>query len=349
VLQCSVSGADDVAALCERIIQSVSQPIRLLGTSAFVGVSIGVAIAPEAATDRAELMRKADIALYRAKREGRSEFRIFSEEMDLFVQHRRRIEGELREALEAGDQLKVVYQPLYDAAKGTVSCIEALLRWQHPKHGLVSPAVFIPIAEESGLIHAVGDFVLREACRAGKRWPVPSIAVNVSPIQFRSPRFATKVLDIVREAGLDPSRLELEVTESVLLDMPEITEPTFGTLRAAGIRIALDDFGTGYSSLTYLQKFPVDKIKIDRSFINNLDADAASDAIVQAIVDLARAMRVVVAAEGVETEVQRDALQRIGCDELQGFLLSTPLPPEDVDKILGVPSEPELRDIASAA
>jgi predicted signal transduction protein with EAL and GGDEF domain len=323
----------------------------LLGNSAFVGVSIGVAIAPDSGIDRAELMRKADIALYRAKFEGRNRFRIFSDEMDFFVQRRRRIEAELREAVAAGNQLRVVYQPLYATNTGLVCGLEALLRWTHPKHGPISPGVFIPIAEDSGLIHAIGDWVLREACLNGKRWPVRHIAVNVSPIQFRAPNFATRVLEVLRETGLDPRRLELEITESVLLDSAEIAEATFNTLRSVGIRIALDDFGTGYSSLTYLKKFPVDKIKIDSSFVHNLDSDAASDAIVKAIVDLARAMRVEVTAEGVETVVQQDALKRIGCDELQGFLLSTPLDVSDADAIFGTapPVAEEQETVASAA
>jgi diguanylate cyclase (GGDEF)-like protein len=350
ILQGDVSSQADVAALCERIIQSVSHPFEVLGNAAFVGVSIGVAIAPDSGMDRADLMRKADIALYRAKFEGRNRFRIFSDEMDLFVQQRRRVEAELREALASGDQLKVVYQPLYATTTGSMCGIEALLRWNHPEHGIVSPGVFVPIAEESGLIHKMGDWVLREACRAAKRWPVRRVAVNVSPVQFRSALFATKVLDIIRETGLEPYRLELEITESVLLDSAETALPTFNTLRGAGVRIALDDFGTGYSSLTYLQKFPVDKIKIDRAFVHNLDAgDGPSNAIVQAIVDLARAMGVEVTAEGVETEAQRDALKRIGCDELQGFLFSRPLNVVELDNLLGRAPGVEVQRVATAA
>jgi len=333
ILQGEVASTQDVIALCERILREVSHPFELVGTAAFVGISIGVAIAPDSATDRAEVLRKADIALYRAKFEGRNRYRIFSEEMDSFVQRRQRIEAELRAALAAGDQLNVIYQPVYSALTGKISGVEALLRWNHPEHGPISPGNFISIAEESGLIHQVGDLVLREACLAGKRWPVRRIAVNVSAVQFRSPSFAAKVLKLVQETGLDPSRLELEITESVLLDSAQIVEPTFTALRAAGIRIALDDFGTGYSSLTYLQKFPVDKIKIDRAFVHNLGSEGASDAIVRAIVDLARAMNVTVTAEGVETEIQRTTLQNMGCDELQGFLLSGPLPSSEIDQL----------------
>jgi diguanylate cyclase (GGDEF)-like protein len=346
ILQSDVESTGEVSALCERIIATVAQPFELLGNSAFVGVSIGVAIAPESGVDRGELMRKADIALYRAKIEGRNRFRIFSEEMDLFIQRRRGIEQELREAIGAGNQLYLAYQPLFAAATTTPVAVEALLRWRHPRHGLISPAVFIPIAEESGLIHAIGDWVLREACGMASRWPSLRIAVNASTVQFRSPRFAAKVQDVLKETRLDPSRLELEITESVLLDSGEVSALSFNALRAAGVRIALDDFGTGYSSLTYLHKYPVDKIKIDRSFVQNIDSDAASDAIVQAMVDLARALGVEVTAEGVETEAQRSYLARIGCHELQGFLLSRPLEPGQIDLMLADNAAAEIADAA---
>jgi diguanylate cyclase (GGDEF)-like protein len=349
ILQTDVFSQDDVVALCERIIQAVSHPFEVLGNAAFVGVSIGVAIAPDCGLDRADLMRKADIALYRAKFEGRNRFRIFSDEMDFFVQRRRRIEADLRDAITRDDQLKVVYQPLYTAKSGAISGIEALLRWNHPKHGNVSPGVFVPIAEEAALINVLGDWVLRQACLAGRRWPFGRVAVNVSPVQFRSPHFAKKVLDTLRELGLEPHRLELEITESVLLDSAGSAEPTLNALRSAGVRIALDDFGTGYSSLTYLQKFPVDKIKIDRTFVHNLDSGPTSDAIVRAIVDLARAMGVEVTAEGVETQAQREALKKIGCDELQGFLFSPPLSPEDLDRLLARPPAGEAAPVATAA
>jgi EAL domain-containing protein (putative c-di-GMP-specific phosphodiesterase class I) len=228
--------------------------------------------------------------------------------------------------------------------------VEALLRWKHPRHGLVAPAAFVPIAEESGLIHPIGDWVLREACQAGARWPVRRIAVNVSAVQFRAPDFAGKILSILKETGLEPSRLELEVTESVLLDSIDTSARTFKTLRAAGVRIALDDFGTGYSSLSYLHRFPVDKIKIDRSFVQNLASSSGSEAIVQAMVDLARAMRVDVTAEGVETTEQRDFLQGAGCTELQGFLLSHPLPGEQIDRLFGVRTPAKRSEpIATAA
>jgi diguanylate cyclase (GGDEF)-like protein len=349
ILQTGSIALDDVAALCERIIEAVAQPFELLGNSAFVGVSIGVAIAPEAGIDRAELVRKADIALYRAKLEGRNRFRIFCDEMDIFVQRRRAIERELREALASKDQFEVVYQPLYSADETRPVGVEALLRWNHPEHGTIAPGTFIPIAEESGLVHEIGEWVLAEACKAAIRWPVRRVAVNVSPVQFRSSIFAATVLGILEQTGLEPSRLELEITESVLLDISEMSTRTVATLRAAGVRIALDDFGTGYSSLSYLHKYPVDKIKIDRSFVQNLDTDVASDAIVQAMVDLARAIGVEVTAEGVETEEQRAFLAGIGCNELQGFLLSRPLPAAQIDRILGMHDALKPPAVATAA
>jgi predicted signal transduction protein with EAL and GGDEF domain len=345
-----VGGTRDVEALCERIIAAVAQPFQLLGSSAFVGVSIGVAIAPDAGIDHAELVRKADIALYRAKLDGRNQFRIFRDEMDFAVQQRREIEADLRDALKVGGQLEVVYQPLFSARTGNMIGAEALLRWHHPVHGAISPSIFVPIAEEAGLIHEVGDWVLREACKAAVRWPLHHVAVNVSAVQFRSQHFAARVLDIVREAGMMPNRLELEVTESVLLDSAELSALTLAALRAAGIRIALDDFGIGYSSLTYLRKYPVDKIKIDRSFVQNLGTDSAADAIVEAMVNLARALGVDVTAEGVETDEQRDALKRIGVDELQGFLMSPSVSRQEISQRLHVEEEPEAPPaVASAA
>ena len=349
IIQTGISSAHDVEILCDRIIRAVGQPFELLGNSAFVGISIGVAIAPDCGVDRAELIRKADIALYAAKVEGRNQSRIFHEEMDSSLQRRRQIERELREAIAAGDQLTVAYQPFFSSGAASIVGFEALLRWRHPKHGTIPPGVFIPIAEETGLINSIGEWVLREACHAATRWPGKRVAVNVSAVQFRSSGFALKVVEILAEAGLAPDRLEIEVTETVLLDAAERSSATLTALRAAGVRVSLDDFGTGYSSLTYLQKFPVDRIKIDQSFVRNVDSDAAANAIVLAMVDLARALGVGVTAEGVETAEQRDFLKKIGCDELQGFLLSHALSPEDVDWLLATREGATPAEVASAA
>jgi diguanylate cyclase (GGDEF)-like protein len=346
IIQTDAAENVDVTALCQRLIETVAQPFRLLGSSAFVGVSIGIARTPEDGVDRAELLRKADIALYCAKINGRNQFRIFSEEMDFSIQRRREIEGELRDAIASGDQLCLNFQPQYGNDAESLVGVEALLRWNHPKHGTIAPGVFIPIAEESGLIAPLWDWVLRQACAAGARWPtIPRIAVNVSPVQFRAPGFAPALLRVLEETGMQPRRLELEITESVLLESTASAATTFPTLRNAGVRIVLDDFGTGYSSLSYLQKFSVDKIKIDRSFIRNLDSTGSSDAIIRAMVELARAMGIEVTAEGIETVEQRDYLQSIGCNELQGFLLSRPGTTHQIDRML----ETKRTEAAAAA
>jgi predicted signal transduction protein with EAL and GGDEF domain len=307
----------------------------VIGSHAYVGVSIGVARAPTDGTDRSELLRKADIALYEAKREGRSCTKVFAPKMDANVQRRQEIESEMRKALEAGDQFKTVYQPVYAGDGKTITGVEALIRWEHPKHGMLSPAAFIPVAEECGLIGALGELVLREACLAGAAWPIRTIAVNISPLQLQSPDFADRVLAIVRETGMDPRRLELEITETSLVDYNEQISGTIKRLRAAGIRFALDDFGTGYSSLGSLRAANVDKIKIDRSFVRGLDQSDSSQAFVQAILNLSRAIGVTVTAEGVETADQHRFLEATGCDELQGFLFSVPLARDGIDRLLG--------------
>lgn len=331
-----------VDELCERILGAVREPFEILGNRAFVGVSIGVVQAPEAGTDRTELIRKADIALYRAKSEGRDCYRHFDGSMDATVKLRGSIEDDLRVALATETGLALYYQPLVDSA-GEIVGVEALMRWTHPHHGELSPVQVIPIAEETGLILPLGEWVLREACRAAERWPDLFVAVNVSPVQFRTAGFAERVLEIVRETGADPSQLELEVTESVLIDAHEDVHAALATLRSAGIRIALDDFGTGYSSLSYLRKFGVDKIKIDRSFIQHLGNQADSAAIIHAVVTLGHAMGLTVTAEGVETGDQQRFLRMAGCNQLQGYLFSRPVPAEQVAALL---ERPEITRVA---
>ena len=348
IIQTGVSSIEDTQALGRRIIESVGTAFDIIGNQVFVGVTIGVATAPADALDRIELTRKADIALYHAKAAGRGRYAVFANAMDITLRNRRAIERDLREALQAGDQLKIHYQPLYDAQSGDITGVEALVRWQHPRDGAKSPAVFIPIAEESGLIEPLGEWILAEVCAAAARWPIPKVAVNISGVQLRNPQFARRVLDIIQRTGMQPERLELEITETALMESPDQCAPNIRTLRAVGVRIALDDFGTGYSSLSHLRQFEVDRVKIDRSFVNGIDNSKDSSAIIQAIVDLAQATGLKVTAEGVETQAQSDFLSSTGCNELQGFLLSRPMPVDELDALMGIEPPSQLsRPIAA--
>ncbi len=245
------------------------------------------------------------------------------------------MERDLRAALLAGDQLEVLYQPLFAAQSQTITGVEALVRWNHPRNGMIMPATFIPIAEELGLIEPLGEWVLEQACIAVQKWPVNAVSVNVSPVQLRNPGLATRVLAVLARTGLDPARLELEITETCFMENATQCQPNIATLRAKGVRIALDDFGTGYSSLNHLRQFAVDRIKIDGSFVRAIDTATGGGPIIQAIVDLARATGLKVTAEGIETDEQSHFLTGIGCHELQGFLLSRPLPVAAVDQLFG--------------
>jgi diguanylate cyclase (GGDEF)-like protein len=333
-----------ILALCERILATVERPFLLMGSQTFVGVSIGVAMPPEAGTDRGELMRKADIALYRAKHEGRGRYRFFAPFMDETVKLRGQIEDELRQALADGTGLSVHYQPEVDAHSGRVIGLEALTRWNHPARGLLPPGQFIPIAEETGLILPLGEWVLAQACRMAARLPDLFVAVNVSPVQLRSPALAARFATIVAAAGCRPGQIELEITESVLLGEDTPAAETMRTLRAAGFRIALDDFGTGYSSLSYLRQFKIDKIKIDRSFTSNLAHDAEAAAIVTSVVTLGHAMGLTVTAEGVENRDQMHRLSEAGCHELQGYLFARALPEDTVAEFIA--EREKFRDVA---
>jgi diguanylate cyclase (GGDEF)-like protein len=335
VLCCGVAGLDHVELLATRIIEAVRRPFNLSGVYMTVGVSIGVSSSGNAAANRSELMRKADVALYRAKADGRDCYRVFTPEMDEAARINGEIEAELREALETGEGLEVHYQPQVSCITGAIVGLEALVRWRHPTRGMVLPMQFIAIAEESGLICQLGEWVLRQACLASRRWPELFMAVNFSPIQFRSPGFAATVIAIVDETGADPRRVEIEVTESVLLDDDDLVRDALAAMRAHGFRIALDDFGTGYSSLSYLRRFPVDKIKIDRSFVHQplyQSADAA--AIVTAVLTLGHAMGLTVTAEGVETPEQERFLSAAGCDMMQGYLFSPAVREEEIARMM---------------
>jgi diguanylate cyclase (GGDEF)-like protein len=324
-----IDPADDKGAevLCDRIIDVISHPFDLNGDEADVGVSIGVVLSSQTDGTPQDMMRKADIALYQAKATGRGRHQIFVGDLDDQVRQRRALERELRTAI-AGDELTLAYQPLYNVDGTSIVGAEALVRWNHPIHGLLSPDHFIGLAEERGLIGALGMWVLQQACAFAVTADLDWIAVNFSPAQFHDEHLADRVLLILTELGLAPERLEIEITEGLLLEKSPTVQSTLGRLREAGVRIALDDFGTGYSSITYLRTYRIDKLKIDRSFVDQLGHDNEIDEIVRAIIQLARVMKMQVAAEGVETPLQHKMLQQMGCDELQGYYLSKPVTPE---------------------
>jgi diguanylate cyclase (GGDEF)-like protein len=330
IIHTSPADRRDATQMARGIVEAMSKPFDVAGSEAFVGASIGLAIAGEDDRDQIELTRKADIALYEAKARGRGRVVVYEEAMNEQLQDRHQIEGDLREALRRGDQLAVAFQPLF-LADGSIAGAEALLRWNHPRFGAVSPARFVPIAEGAGLIEPLGEFVLRKACALSARFPGRRIAVNISPAQLRNPKFPEQVFDLLVETAMRPSDLELEITEGILLDNEGPALEALTTFRKAGVRIALDDFGTGYSSLSYLKRYPVDCIKIDRSFVAQLAPSSSSAAIVEAMVRLAHALEIEVTAEGVETRDQLDLLTAMGCNLFQGFLLSPPISPDAVE------------------
>jgi EAL domain-containing protein (putative c-di-GMP-specific phosphodiesterase class I) len=277
-----------------------------------------------------EILRRADVALYAAKLAGRDGFAIYHPEMDREKRERRALEIELRNALLTGEGLHLVYQPIYASQTGKIAGAEALIRWLHPTRGLLSPDNFIALAEECDIIDSLGEWVLREACRFAVSSDLPRIAVNVSPIQFNNARLAERILAILTETGLSPDRLEVEITEGVLLQNSSQIQETLHTLRQAGVSVALDDFGTGYASISYLRSYAVDKLKIDKSYSQLVGTDPAVGHIVRLIVETARALGMCVTAEGVETLDQRHKLASMGCTYLQGYLFARPLQPADM-------------------
>jgi diguanylate cyclase (GGDEF)-like protein len=320
--------------LAERIIAALSKPFDLDGHHVVIGGSVGIAFAPSDGLESDTLMRAADLALYRAKGDGRGLCRFFEPDMDAKMQARRTLELDLRRAL-VTEEFELYYQPLINLKSNEVCGFEALLRWNHPERGRISPAEFIPIAEETGIIIPLGEWVLRHACAEAVQWPDDiKVAVNVSPAQFKSRSLALAVTSALAASGLPPQRLELEITESVLLNETEATLATLHQLRDLGVQISMDDFGTGYSSLSYLRSFPFDKIKIDRSFIRDLSETDESVAIVRAVAGLGRNLGMATTAEGVETDEQLDQLRDEGCTEVQGYLFSEPLPATDVISLL---------------
>jgi len=320
--------------LAESLIEAVGHRLTVEGAQLVPSTSIGIAIAPGDGADAGTLLKNADLALYRAKEAGRGTYAFFETGLNERAQERRQLESDLRLALERGE-FEVYYQPLFDLQHNRICSFEALLRWHHPKRGLVSPVEFIPVAEDTGLIVPIGAWALREACRGAAGWPDHiRVAVNASSVQFHRGGFHETVVQALGGSGLDPSRLEIEITESIFLEGSEATLKLLHGLRGLGVRVALDDFGTGYSSLSYLQSFPFDKLKIDRSFIQNILTRPGASAIVRAITDLARALGIETTAEGVEETAQLNELRAHGCTSVQGFLFAEPMPKREVAKLL---------------
>ncbi len=331
-------GMRSLDALSQRILEVARLPFVVAGATVHIGASVGVACEPTNETSRSELLRKADVALYSAKSAGRNCSRVYDEAMDEGRAARAELEEDLREAVDTGKGLDVHYQPLYSGR--TISGVEALVRWAHPRLGLLLPAMFVPIAEETGLIVPLGDLVLDKACAALAQWPKISMAINVSAVQLRDPDFPMRILRKLAANKVPPVRIELEITETAVLSSDGITQTNLRALREAGFGIALDDFGTGYSSLSHLHKLHVDSIKIDQSFVSNLGQSSDSAPIIQAVVHIARMMGLKVTAEGVETDGQRQFLIDAGCSNLQGFLLSPPLPEAEIGALLLRQQEP---------
>ena len=334
IVQTALAEPTDAAALAARIIEVIGQPYDVDGHHVMVGTSVGIAVGPADGAHADQLTRNADLALYRAKSEGRGTLRFFEAGMDVRMQARRELEQDLRNAL-AADQFELHYQPVLNLARNDITGVEALVRWRHPERGMIPPGEFIPLAEEIGLILPLGEWAIREACRTAVTWPGSlRVAVNLSPVQFRNPGLVQVVVNALAESGLAPQRLELEITEGILLHDSKATLAMLFALREMGVRIAMDDFGTGYSSLSYLQTFPFDKIKIDRSFIKDITQATGSLNIVRAVAAMAKGLGMTTTAEGVETQAQLDAVKTEGCTEMQGFLLSRALPAPEIAKLL---------------
>jgi diguanylate cyclase (GGDEF)-like protein len=345
IMQAGTSQPTDATALASRLIEVIGAPYELGGGQVTVELSIGVALAPGDGLDPEQLLKNADMALYRAKSDGHGLYRFFEPEMDARMQARRRLEIDLRKAI-ANSEFELFYQPLVDMRTEHVTGFEALIRWHHPERGMIPPLEFISVAEETGLIVPIGDWVLRQACAEAATWPSDvNIAVNLSPIQFKSKGLLLSVVSSLAASGLSAKRLELEITESALLCDGDATLAILDELRALGVRISMDDFGTGYSSLSYLRKFPFDKIKIDQSFIFDMSEHNDSLAIVRAVIAMGSGLGIATTAEGVETAEQFKQLKLEGCTEVQGYLFSPPRPAAEVKGLLAS-INPTLKAIA---
>jgi predicted signal transduction protein with EAL and GGDEF domain len=348
IIQAAVERPSDVAYLAARIQEAFKEQYDIAGHRLFVEASIGIAMSPDNGVEAEQLLKNADMAMYQAKANGRGTFCFFEREMDARVKARSALEFELRQAIMC-NQFELYYQPFVNLQNGAITGCEALLRWNHPDRGLIMPAEFIPIAEETGLINQLGEWVLRTACAEAMTWPDDiKVAVNVSPVQFNNQALVLTVIGALAASGLPARRLELEITETAIIHDEDGTPVKLSQLRELGAKITLDDFGTGYSSLSYLHRIPFDKIKIDKSFIDNIASNDSSLAIVQAVITVAKTRNVTVVAEGVETEQQRELLRTLGCAEMQGYLFSRPVPVQGLLQFFPTRAQ-TAADTASAA
>jgi diguanylate cyclase (GGDEF)-like protein len=349
IVQSGLARPEDAVMLAKRLLKAIAEPYLLDGHSVVIGASIGIAMAPGDGDDSEKLLKSADMALSRAKTDARGTFAFFEAALDARAQSRRKIEVELRDAIQ-NDVLRPFYQPLIDLSSGRITGFEALVRWPHAERGMVSPAEFIPVAEDTGLINPLGGLMLRRACMDAATWPDDvRVAVNLSPSQFRSGNLLSTVTEALKHAGLPPRRLELEITETLLLEKSAQVLATLHALRALGVRISMDDFGTGYSSLSYLRSFPFDKIKIDQSFVRDLGANREAQAIIRSIVSLGKGLGVIITAEGVETEAELSCLRAEGCHEGQGFLFSKARPNAEIVSLLKAQRGRDAPDVKDAA
>ena len=336
IVQTAVKSTADVTHLVDRVFDAIREPFECLGHQLTTDASIGIALAPDHGVDLDQILKNADLAMYAAKSAGRRTYRFFEPDMDTQVKARRKLELDLRQAI-ADEALEVYYQPCVSLGDNGITGCEALVRWRHPERGMISPAEFVPIAEETGLINQLGEWVLTTACAEATTWPDDvKLAVNVSPVQFRSGTLALKIIAALAASGLPASRLELEITEAVLIRDDDAALAILHQLRGIGVRIALDDFGTGYSSLSYLQRFPFDKIKIDRCFVNDIAEPGGSSCIVRAVVNIAAERHMTTTAEGVETRQQQELLRALGCSEMQGYLFSPPKPAAEIRQLFSL-------------
>ena len=339
IIAFGVTGVATAAEIAERVVEVLSRPMVIDGNVVEISGSVGVALAPDHGTEPDALVQHADIALYSAKHHGKQTYRVFEPQLMEVIQRQRSLEAALRRA-SMRDEFRIVYQPVFCSAKGEITGAEALLRWTCPEHGEISPTEFIPIAEELGLVARIGADVLRKACKDAASWPAHiDLAVNVSPVQLLDPRLPQTVAQALADSGLSPSRLELEITETALLNNDEAALRTLTQIRDLGVRISLDDFGTGYSSLSYLHRFPISRIKIDKSFVQKLPDDVGSASIVRAIAQLGSSLSMKITAEGIETDSQLSFIKEHGCDEVQGFLTGRPIALADFLVLTGQQAE----------